>query len=460
MRDMDEMEDKMVNTNQYKSNKYLIKITIPVFIETLLATLIGSADQLMIKSQSGDAYTAIGNVNQIINVFLMTFNVVAVASTILIAQYIGARNKEKVNQLYSLSFVINIIFGIFVTGLLLLFYNPIFEWLNYPDVIIDEAKTYIVWIGSGLILNSIMVTFSAFLKANGFMKECMYIAILSNVINIGGNALLLFGWFGIPKLGITGVSIASNFSKIVAVVLLATVYKHRIGVKITLKEIRPFPFGQLKKMLGIGIPSAGESFSFAFVTIVLQKFINKFGAKIIQAKVTVNLLSFVSWIFANAISTTSQVIVGYLMGAKDIEGTDKRFKTSRLMSMAFSFAGSLILFFLCEPICGIFIDDAHTLMVCKEIMFVEIFLEQGRAVNLCAVRSLQACGDARYPIILAITVSWIVAVGGGYILGVVFDLGIVGVWIAMAADEIIRGVLLSIRWKYGKWRKISLVGQA
>ena len=210
----------MVNTNQYKSNKYLLKLTLPVFIETLLATLIGSADQLMIKSQSAHGYSAIGNVNQIINVFLMTFNVVAVASTILIAQYIGANNKEKAKQLYTLSFVVNIVFGIFVTALILFFYNPIFQWLNYPDVILREAKTYIIWIGSGLILNSIMVTYSAFLKANGFMKECMYIAIISNIINVGGNALLIFGFFGIPKLGIVGVSIASNISKLVAVILL------------------------------------------------------------------------------------------------------------------------------------------------------------------------------------------------------------------------------------------------
>lgn len=449
----------MVNTNQYKSNKYLLKLTLPVFIETLLATLIGSADQLMIKSQSAHGYSAIGNVNQIINVFLMTFNVVAVASTILIAQYIGANNKEKAKQLYTLSFVVNIVFGIFVTALILFFYNPIFQWLNYPDVILREAKTYIIWIGSGLILNSIMVTYSAFLKANGFMKECMYIAVISNIINVGGNALLIFGLLGIPKLGIVGVSIASNASKLVAVILLIIVYKRKVGAKITLKEIRPFPFDQLRKMLGIGVPSAGESLSFAFVTIMVQKFINKFGAKVIQARVTVNLLSFISWIFAAAISATTQVIVGYLMGARDIEGTNKRFQTSRLMSMGFSLGGSLILFFLCRPICGLFISDPHTLDICQQIMFVEIFLEQGRAVNLCAVRSLQACGDAKFPILLAITISWLVAVGGGYVLGVVMNLGIVGVWIAMACDEIIRGILLSLRWRFGKWRKLSLVEQ-
>ena len=213
-------------------------------------------------------------------------------------------------------------------------------------------------------------------------------------------------------------------------------------------------------MLGIGVPSAGESLSFAFVTIMVQKFINKFGAKVIQARVTVNLLSFISWIFAAAISATTQVIVGYLMGARDIEGTDKRFKSSLRISMLCSFCGSLVLFFACRPICGLFISDPQTLNICQKIMFIEIFLEQGRAVNLCAVRSLQATGDTKFPIIIGIIDAWIVAVGGGYILGVVLDMGILGVWTAMACDEIFRGILFSIRWKRGKWRKLSLVEQA
>ena len=450
----------MVDTTQYKSNRYIIRLTIPVFIEILLAMLIGNVDQFMIKTQSDNAYAAIGNVNQIVNVFLMTFNVVAVASTILIAQNIGAKNREKVNELYSLSFYANFVFGLIVTAIVFIFYSPMFSWLKYPQEILHDSVVYIVIIGAGLILNSLMVTYSSFLRANGFMRECMYIAIIGNVINVIGNSLLIFGFFGIPKLGIAGVAIASDFSKLVSVILFIIIFKKRIGVKISIKKIIPFPLDDFKKMLGIGVPSAGESISFALVTIMVQKFINIFGKAVVTARVTVNMLTFISWIFATAISSTTQVVIGYLMGARDIDGSDKRFKTSRLLAMLFSLGGSLILYFLCKPICGIFVKDAAILDICQKIMFVEIFLEQGRAVNLVAVRSLQACGDTKFPIIIGIVVAWIVAVGGGYILGVVFDLGIVGVWIAMACDELTRAIIFSVRWKLGKWRKMTLVEKA
>lgn len=447
----------MLETQKYKSNKYLIKITIPVFIETLLGMLIGNVDQLMIKSTSENAYAAIGNVHQVIEVLIMTFNVVAVASTILIAQYIGAKQQEKASQLYSLSLLVNVIFGIFVTILTVTSYNKIFDWLNYPEEIIPDSKTYLLWIGGGLILNSLSVTYSSFLRAHGYMKDCMFVSIMTNVINVFGNAMLLFGFFGLPRLGVTGVSIASNISKLVGLIVLIVLFKKRVGVKISFKTLIPFPFKQLKKMLSIGVPSAGENLSFALVTVVIQKFINVFGKGVVTARVTVNLLTFISWIFALSISLTTQVIIGYLMGARDIEGANQRFKTSTRMSMLLSFCGSLILLFFCKPICGIFVDDPEILKICQQVMIVEIFLEQGRAVNLCAVRSLQACGDTKFPIYTGIIVAWIVAVGGGYVLGIVFNLGIIGVWTAMACDEIIRAIIFVIRWKRGKWRNMTLI---
>ena len=96
----------MESIEQIKSNKYLIKITIPFFIEMLFGILVGSIDQFMIRSQSENAYAAIGISNQIVTLLLFTFNVIAVASTILISQYRGAKQNEKIEQIYSLSFVI------------------------------------------------------------------------------------------------------------------------------------------------------------------------------------------------------------------------------------------------------------------------------------------------------------------------------------------------------------------
>lgn len=449
----------MLDITRYKSNKYLLSLTIPVFIELLLNMLIGNVDQFMVMTYSETAYTAIGNVNQLVNFFILAFNVVAMSSTVLIAQYNGAKQTERSKSIYPLAFFVNLIFGLVITAIVLLTYRPLFSWLNYPSNILHEANLYIVIIASCLVFNSLGVTFAAFFRANGLMKEWMYVSLLANLINVVGNALLLFGWFGIPKLGIVGVAISSNFSKIFAFVAIFILYKKKIGFSLSWRELRPFPASQLKKMLGVGIPAAGENMAFSLMTIIIQKFINGFGTAMITARVTCNLLSFVSWIFATAISTTTQVVIGYLKGAGDIEGTNKRFWSSIRLSMLCSFIGSLILYFLCEPIFGLFIKEPEIIAVCKNVMLVDLFLEQGRAINLCAVRSLQAAGDTKFPIIIGIISAWTVAVGFGYLFGVVMGFGIVGVWVGMAIDELTRGAIFCIRWKRGKWKTMSLIGQ-
>lgn len=449
----------MIDTKQYKSNKYLLTLTVPVFIELLLNMLIGNVDQFMIMSYSETAYTAIGNVNQLVNFFILAFNVVAMSSTVLIAQYIGAKQIDRSKSIYPLAFVVNLIFGLLITFIVLVTFTPLFAWLEYPADIIKEAKEYIVIIASCLVFNALGVTFAAFFRANGYMKEWMYVSLLANLLNVIGNALLLFGWFGIPKLGVVGVAISSNVSKIFAFVMIFILYKKKIGYSLSFRVLKPFPKAQFKNMMSVGIPAAGENMAFSLMTIIIQKFINGFGTAMVTARVTANLLSFVAWIFATAISTTTQVIIGYLMGAHDTEGSNKRFWSSIRMSMLFSFLGSLILYFLCEPIFGLFIKEPEIIAVCKKVMLVDMFLEQGRAVNLCAVRSLQAAGDTKFPIILGILSAWTVAVGFGYLFGVVMGFGIVGVWVGMAMDEITRAIIFCIRWKGGKWKSMSLIDQ-
>jgi len=100
------------------------------------------------------------------------------------------------------------------------------------------------------------------------------------------------------------------------------------------------------------------------------------------------------------------------------------------------------------------------LALCKRIMLLEIVLEIGRSISLVVIKALQTAGDVNFPVITTITSSWAVAVLLSYILGVVCGLGLTGVWIAMACDEFLRGMIFIARWKKGGWRKLDLVSGA
>ncbi len=447
----------MENIETVKTNKYLLKITIPIFIELLLNCLIGNVDQFMISNQSQTAFSAIGNANQIINMLIIVFNVINLATIIMISQYRGAENYDKIQQIYSLSLVVNITFGVLVSAIIIFFKEPLLNWLQCPESLMHDSMIYLTYVGGSLFLTSLYLTFASFFKSNGMMKHSMYFSILMNVINIVSNFFLLYGFFGLPKLGIWGVCISTVLSKIIGLIIIIISARKNLNARISFRNLFPFPRKLFTKMMEIGLPSAGENFAYSISIIVIQKAINSFGSLVVAARVTVNLISFISWIFAFAIAQTTQIVVGFLMGAGDIEGTARRFRVSRNISVLLSFFGSLLLFIFSETICGLFVKDPEIIKICRQILFIDIFVEIGRALNLCTVRALQACGDTKFPIVLGIIDEWVVAVGGAFLLGVVFNLGIVGVWIALASDELIRGIIFTIRWNRGKWRNMSIV---
>lgn len=446
----------MENIKEIKSTKYLIRITIPVFIETLFAMLVGQADQFMISSKTDTGFAALGNANQVINFLILFLRVVSMASTILIAQYIGANERSKLNKIYSLSVYFNVALSAIIGFVLVVFGKSIHLALECPSEILNDCVTYTKIIACGLVFEALLGVYGAFYKSNGYMKECMYVIVIVNLLNIFGNFVFLYGLFGLPELGVKGVAYSSVISKFIGYIIVFCLRKH-FNISTSIRHLIPFPYRILFKILSVGFPAMGESFAYSTAMIFVQKFVNRFGKLVVDARTAVNTVAFIAWIFSIAISTTTQIVVGYLMGAREFDSIKKRYKSSLRIAMVLSFIGSIILFIFGRFLCSIFIDSKEALDLCQKILFVDIFLEQGRAVNLVTVRTLQACGDTKFPIFIGIIDTWIVAVLGGFVLSIVFNLGIIGIWIALASDEIFRGIIYIIRFKSGKWKTFNLI---
>ena len=278
----------MNDLKRLKSIKYLIILTIPIFIEYLLQLLVGYSDQFMISKYSTSGVSAIGNSNTILNVFIYTITVLSQASIILITQFKGANLKKKENAVYSISFFFNLFVGLIISALLIVLARPIFIALKIPEESMNEAILYLRIVGGGFILTSIMLILSSFLKSNSLMYWTMIINVIINIINIGGNAIL------IPRLGVMGAAISSISSRIIACILLFIVYFVKIKVKFTFKAYKENP-GLFKKLIVIGLPSAGESFSYNFSQIIIQAIINPFGLMVSNTKFYVSMIASITY---------------------------------------------------------------------------------------------------------------------------------------------------------------------
>lgn len=210
-------------------------------------------------------------------------------------------------------------------------------------------------------------------------------------------------------------------------------------------------------MLSIGLPSGGESISYNGSQMVILALVNMLGNSIVKVRTFANMFAMISYLLGCAVSYAAQIIVGYMIGAGDKDGAYKEAKKSTLLSIVMNGSLSILIYLFAKPVFSIFIDDPNLLSIAKEVMLVDCVLEIGRAINMTMVRSLQAVGDIKFPVMMAILSMWFISVPVAYYFGIIKGMGLVGIWIGMCADECLRGTIFVIRWESGKWRTKDLM---
>lgn len=441
----------------YKKKGFIIKLAWPIFIELLLNILAGNIDQIMVSHYSKNGVGAIGNANQIMTLLSLTFAVLSMATVILVAQYIGSKDISKISQIYSLSIITNLIAGVVIGIIILLFHNAILQFIRTPKILLKDAGTFLCITGGFIFIQSVFMTFSAIFKSNSMMRQSMIVSIVINLMIIVGNTFFIYGVGPFPAMGVMGAAISTTLSRAIGLAILIYLYHKHIGISISIKYLRPFPFDLLKKLLSIGLPSSGENLSWNGMQLMNLSFANRLGATVSTAKAYSSMLANFSFIYAAAMGQATQVMVGYMIGAMEYDDAYKHVKKTAISAALFSIVISSSLYFLSSPIFHLFTNDEAIIRLCKSVMLVDILVEIGKSSNIVLVRSLQSSGDIRYPIIVGIITMWVCGVGGAYLFGIVLKMGLPGIFLGMASDEVFRAIILSFRWKSGKWRNRRLV---
>lgn len=447
-----------METRPDASAKSLMKLSWPIFIELILQLLVGNMDQIQLSHFNETAVAAVGNANTIITVVLLTFNVISLAAMILVSQYRGANDLASTNQIYTLSLLVNGLLSLFLAVVLLVFAEGLFSLMQVPQELMAEACTYLRITAAALPFQAIMLTFSAFLRAGAHMKVIMLITGFINVCNIAGNAVLINGIGPLPRLGAAGAALSSSIFRVVGMVLMGWMFfRYTQQARVGISLLRPFPKGLLRRLLEIGLPSGGESLSYNLSQTSCLVFVNMMGTYVVTTRMYAVMFANCIYMLISAASQAGQIVVGYLVGARDLDGANECNKRSLKLFCPITVGIAAVLWVTATPLYGIFSSDERVLALGAQIMAVEVFLEVGRSFNIVLVRNLQAVGDVKFPVLIGIFSQWVIAVGVGYLLGVVLNWGLVGLWVAFALDENFRAVIFLLRWKSGKWRQMKTV---
>ncbi|MBP5608447.1 MAG: MATE family efflux transporter [Lachnospiraceae bacterium] len=438
-------------------NTPLLVLAGPMFLELFLNTMLNNIDTLMLSHYDEYAVGAVGNANTIMFMMNILFNVIATATSVVAAQYLGAKQYDKMNTIYTLAVMVNLVIGVVLSGIFCAANPFIMNFLHVSPEMRPYSMIYIYIVGGGGFITAVFNVMLQILRCNGYTKIGMWVSFAINIINIIGNYLFLYGPLTYLKMGVAGVAISTVAARVIAVTaLIIFFYAAKIG-KISLRCLNPFPARLLGKMIKIGLPTAGETLTYNLYQTTLLSFVNGMGNDSVNARSYCNTLISFAMIFSNASAMSTQIITGHLVGAGKSEEAYKRvFKTLRT-SLPITIALASVNAFFCRYTLQLFTSNSNIIALGQMIMIADIFVETGRCLNMTFVSSLKAAGAYIFPLIMGIVCNWGLGLTTGYVVGVAFGLGVAGIYAGTATDECIRGLIVMYYWYKKKWLGKSVV---
>ena len=394
----------------------LLLLAGPMFLEFLLNTMLNNVDTIMLSHYDEAAVGAVGNANTIMFMMNILFNVIATATSVVVAQYLGAKRFDKINMIYTLSIAVNFVIGVILSGAFCAANPLIMKFLHVSDSMRPYSMTYIYIVGGTGFLSAIFNVMLQILRCNGY-TAARAIAVVA-----------VFIFFFARKIG-----------------------------KISITYLRPFPGKLLVKMIKIGLPTAGENLTYNLYQTTLLSFVNAMGDDAVNARSYCNTLISFAFIFSNACAMSTQIITGHLVGAgKQDEAYKRVFRTLRI-SLPITIALASVNALLCRYSLQLFTQNQNIIILGQMIMIADIFVETGRCLNMTFVNSLKAAGAYIFPLIAGILSNWGLGLSTGYFLGVFAGIGVAGIYLGTATDECIRGLIVMYYWYKKKWFGKSVV---
>lgn len=443
----------MEQTKRLFSNRVLIRLIIPLVIEQGLSILVGMCDGVMVSSVGEAAISGVSLVDMVNNVVLTLFAALSTGGAVVTSQYLGAREIEKARQSVGQLVLMAAAFGIFAMVLCLLFSQELMSVFfgSIEDDVMEAGLIYLRITALSFPFIALYNAGAAIFRSIGNSRISMKVSVLMNLINVGGNALCIYGL----KMGVAGVAIPTLVSRAVAaVVILALASSPKQELYLQKENLFHLRGKMMGNILHIGIPNAIENSLFQLGRVIVVSMIALFGTTHISANSVANSLDSVGCIVGNAVSIAMVTVVGQCVGARDTDQAAYYIKKLLLWDYIFQgISNALILIFL-NPLVGLYSSlSPETVVLSKQL----VWIHAGCGILLWPAsfalpNALRAANDVKFTMWVGVGSMAIWRLGFSWLLCVQMEWGAVGVWVAMVIDWICRVSFFVGRTISGKWK--------
>ena len=435
------------------SNQRLIRLIIPLVIEQGLTILVGMCDGVMVSSVGEAAISGVSLVDMINAVVLILFAALATGGAVVTSQFLGARQMEKAKKsagqlvlmagvLGSVSAVLCIVFA---NGLMKLFFGSI------DQAVMDAGLIYLRITALSFPFIALYNAGAAMFRSTGNSEVSMQVSLLMNLINVVGNAFCIF----VLKMGVAGVAIPTLVSRAVAAaVILAMAAQKKHELHLQRQWLTHIDRDMMGSILRIGIPSACENSIFQLGRLVVVSMIALFGTTQTSANAVANTLDGVGIIIGQAMGLAMVTVVGQSVGAGDLKQTSYYIKKLMLWTYVLMGISNGLLFLFVDQMVGLYSSLTPETVVLARTL---VQIHSGFAILLWPVsfvlpNALRAANDVKFTMWVGVGSMILFRVVVSWFLCVQFQMGAIGVWIAMILDWVCRISFFLPRIFSGKWQ--------
>ena len=441
--------------------KDVLKLAIPIMIEQTFVMLLGTFNTMMAGHIGEEAVSAIGMVDSINNMFISFFAALSVGATVVVAQQVGQNKPKRANETAKQAIISGILVSIVITLLLWILRIPLVNTLygSAEELVKIDAKLYLEFTLITYPFIAIEQIANGILRGCGDTKTPMKITIFMNIINIVLGYVLIFGIdiINLPSFGIGGAAVAIAIARVVGTVLIIIVL-FRGSKIIKIKNIVPFKFDMKiqKSIFNIGIPAGMEQVIFNAGKLIVQMFIVTMGTASIAANAISASIAIMVNVPGNALCLAATTLVGQYVGKNDIKGAKStliylvKFGTICLVSLGLLFIP------ISRWLASLYTDVPEVIAISSTLIRSNSIAMLAWGISFILSSGLKGAGDTRFTMLTAFIGMWIFRIFTGYLLGIVLGLGVLGIWIAMYLDWIVRGTMYCIRLKGNNWLKHRL----
>ena len=426
----------------------LLTLSVPLLLENLFLQLYSTANTLLLKGYSESTVTATAVSETVIGICTVLMTLIINGAVILTSFSLGKRDRTEAAKIAGTACVTVFAFSS-VLGLTVAASSGFFiRAMQLTEELADIAAEYLTVRALFFPIMGLMSCFNNLLICNGYTKNTMVVGLGSNILNIVFCYIFLYTDIPLPFEGVTAVAVANLISQACGLAM---------AIMFFVKNRCPFAFCFIKRFLGkimvLGIPGGMCQLSFSLSQTVTTSFTVVLGESIVNAKVYIyNIVMYTSRI-SIALGKATGILMGRYRGRGQFDTVKQLFRQNVFIAVICNTALSLLAFCFCKPLISLFTNSADIVAFAIPIMFIDIIIELCRGVNHISENSLNANGDVKATFLISVFSTWTFGVLLAYLFGITMGMGLVGIWIAFAADEMFRTVAYLTRWKKGIWKE-------